>query len=223
MKWDGQEFFVASCFDVSFDIRVTDVDDGAGRDYAGQPDSASFTLIGNGPAFMQSQSRLTVTFDKNTLNFGLLPPPQSDPYIGHFKIEIPLGGTINGNGEDDKTKFTLASHTAGDRDHTFVVLPDGTVLDEFDSAAFVEGAVVDVTTDPPFTLVPAPGNRRTRRANGTGNGLEQSTQSDRPRTIHDRAVGHGTYVAVQIGNRQDAVNAVVRLGGPRQERWPTKI
>lgn len=59
VKWDGQEFFVAS-FDVSFDITVTDVDDRVGHDYAGQPDSASFTLIGNGPAFVQSQSRLTV-------------------------------------------------------------------------------------------------------------------------------------------------------------------
>ena len=33
------------------------------------------------------------------------------------------------------------------------MLPDGIVLDEFDSAAFVEGAVVDVTTEPLFTLV----------------------------------------------------------------------
>ena len=69
VKWDGQEFFVASFFDVSFDITVTDVDDGVGRGYAGQPDSASFTLIGNGPAFVQSQSRLTVTVQQKRPQF----------------------------------------------------------------------------------------------------------------------------------------------------------
>ena len=32
------------------------------------------------------------------------------------------------------------------------MLPDGSVIDEFDSAAFLEGAIVDESTDPPFTL-----------------------------------------------------------------------
>ncbi len=82
----------------------------------------------------------------------MIPPPEVSPYIGHFNIEIPLGGDINANGENDKIKFTIASHSAGDMNRTFTQLPDGTVLDEFDSAAFLEGAIVDESTDPPFTL-----------------------------------------------------------------------
>jgi len=59
----------------------------------------------------------------------LIPPPETDPYIGHFLVEIPLGADINGNGENDKIKFTLASHSAGDENRTFIVLPDGTVIE----------------------------------------------------------------------------------------------
>ncbi len=147
---DGADFFIDSFFDVFFDITVTDVDPRPGRDLAGQADGASFVLTDNGPASMQSfYGRV---FDKDAPNYGLVPPPEADPYIGHFEIEIPLGGDINGNGEDDKIKFTLATHSAGDQNRTFVTLPDGTVLDTFDSAAFLEGAVVDVSTDPPFSI-----------------------------------------------------------------------
>lgn len=147
---DGEQFFVDSFFDVFFDITVTDVDPRPGRDFAGFPDGASIPLQDNGPAFLQS--RYDAIFDKDAPNFGLIPPPQVAPYIGHFDIEIPLGGDINGNGEDDKIKFTIASHAAGDENRVFTTLPDGTVIDEFDSAAFLQGAVVDVSTDPPFTL-----------------------------------------------------------------------
>ena len=98
------------------------------------------------------QSFYSVIFDMNAPNFGLIPPPQADPYIGHFAIEIPLGGDINGNGINDKIKFQLASHAAGNGNRQFIILPNGTVLDMFDSAAFLQGAVVDETTDPPFTL-----------------------------------------------------------------------
>jgi hypothetical protein len=94
----------------------------------------------------------TRVFDKDAPNYGLIPPPEVSPYIGHFSIEIPLGGDINGNGENDKIKFTLATHSVGDENRTFIVLPDGTVVDEFDSAAFLEGSVVDESTDPPFTI-----------------------------------------------------------------------
>ena len=72
--------------------------------------------------------------------------------FGHFQIEIPLGGDINGNGEDDIIKFTLATHAVGDENRTFIELPDGTTIDEFDSAALLEGAVVDESTDPPFMI-----------------------------------------------------------------------
>lgn len=139
-----------SFFDVFFDITVTDVDSRPGRDYAGQPDGASFSLLDNGPASMRSFH--SAIFDKNAPNFGLLPPPEADPYIGHFEIEIPLGADINGNSINDKIKFTLASHSAGDENRQFIELPDGTTLDMFDSAAFLEGAIVDEITDPPFII-----------------------------------------------------------------------
>ena len=147
---DGQPFFVDSFFDVFFDITVTDVDNRPGRDYAGQANGASFELIDNGPAAMSSFYQRD--FDKDAPNFGLIPPPEVAPYIGHFLIEIPLGGDINGNGENDKIKFTLATHSAGDENRTFIVLPDGTVVDTFDSAAALEGAIVDESSDPPFTI-----------------------------------------------------------------------
>ncbi len=147
---DGEEFFVDSFFDVFFDITVTDVDARPGRDFAGLPDGMSFPLIDNGPANMASF--YIAIFDKDAPNFGLIPPPEADPYIGHFNIEIPLGVDINANGENDKVKFTLATHSVGDGNRTFVTLPDGTVIDEFDSGAFLEGAVVDESSDPPFTI-----------------------------------------------------------------------
>ena len=161
---DGQTFQVDSFFDVFFDITVTDVDDRPGRDFAGQGDGASFLLPNNGPAHMIAQGYLR-EFDVSAPNFGLIPPPQLAPYIGHFQIEIPLGGDINGNANpdgscvadptlacNDKIKFTIASHAAGDENRTFTTLPDGTVIDEFDSAAFLAGAIVDESTDPPFTI-----------------------------------------------------------------------
>ena len=137
-------------FDVFFDITVTDVDPRSGRDFAGQPDGVSIALLNNGPAHMTSAYQ--VVFDKDAPNFGLIPPPETAPYIGHFNIEIPLGGDINGNGENDKIKFTLATHAVGSENRTFVVLPDGTVIDQFDSAAYLAGAVVDESADPPFAI-----------------------------------------------------------------------
>jgi hypothetical protein len=149
-EFDGQKFFVDSFFDVFFDITMTDVDSRPGRDFAGQPDGASVLLPDNGPARMSSFYE--AIFDMDAPNFGLFPPPEVNPYIGWFLIEIPLGGDINGNGEDDKMKFTLASHSVRDADRTFVTLPDGTVINEFDMVSFLEGAVVDESTDPPFTI-----------------------------------------------------------------------
>jgi len=147
---DGQTFFVNSFFDVFFDVTVTDVDDRPGRDFAGQPDGASFTLQDNGPGRISKLYQ--AAFDKNEPNFGLFPPPEDDPLIGFFLIEIPLGGDINGNGENDKIKITLASLSAGDSNRQFVILPDGTVINEFDAAMLIEGAVVDESTDPPFII-----------------------------------------------------------------------
>ena len=147
---DGQTFIVDSFFDVFFDITVEDVDPRSGRKYAGQPDGTSIMLLDNGPARMQTHYQ--AIFDKDAPNFGLIPPPEVDPYIGHVDIVIPLGGDVNGNGEDDKLKFTLVTHSVGDGNRTYTQLPDGTVIDEFDSAAFLEGAIMDVIDDPPFTI-----------------------------------------------------------------------
>ena len=149
-EWNGQDFFVQSFFDVFFDITVTDVDARAGRNFAGMGDGASIQLIDNGPAIMSSN--YARTFIADAPNFNLIPPPEVAPYIGHFLIEIPLGGDINRNGVNDKLKFTLATHSVGDENRTFVHLPDGTVIDTFDSAATLEGAIVDETSDPPFTI-----------------------------------------------------------------------
>lgn len=147
---DGADFSVNSFFDVFFDISVTDVDPRPGRNFAGMLDGALIGLLNNGPAHMQNF--YNATFDKNAPNYGLIPPPEVAPYIGHFNLEIPLGGDINGNGIPDKIKFQIATHSVGDTNRTFIVLPDGTVIDSFDSAAALDGAVVDVTTDPPFTI-----------------------------------------------------------------------
>jgi hypothetical protein len=147
----GEQFIVDSFFDVFFDITVTDVDSRPGRDFAGQPDGATIVLQDNQAEDMES--RAFVVFDKDLPNFGLIPPPETAPYIGHFQIVIPLGGDINGNGEDDVLKFTLVSHAAGDENRTFIQLPDGTVIDEFNSKADLDGLIQDESTDPPFTIV----------------------------------------------------------------------
>ena len=150
----GRPTLVVSFFDVFFDITVTDVDTRPGRNFAGQLDGASFSLRNTVAARMESAagSDGTLIFDKNAPNFGLLPPPAGDPYIGHFNIEIPLGGDINQNGINDKIKFSLVTHSVGGANRQFITLPDGTVVDSFDSAAALAGAVVDETTDPPFLI-----------------------------------------------------------------------
>ena len=150
--YDGQPFYVDSFFDVFFDITVTDVDDRPGRDFGGQPDGATITLTDNGPAYMSSGYTAMFDAGRPDENFGLVPPPEADPYIGHFSIEIPLGGDLNGNAINDKIKFNLVAHSVGDENRTFIQLPGGGTQDTFDSAAFLEGAVVDETSDPPFTI-----------------------------------------------------------------------
>jgi len=44
------------------------------------------------------------------------------------------------------------SLSADDQNRNFTTLADGTVINQFDSAFLLEGAVVDVSTDPPFTI-----------------------------------------------------------------------
>jgi hypothetical protein len=143
----GEQFFVQSFFDVFFDITVTDVDPAV--NFGGGPtDGVSLTFPNNGPAHMENF--YLAPADPAVPNFGLIPPPSSAPYIGHFTIEIPLGVSLGGGPENDKIKFTLVSHTVGDANRTFITLPDGTVIDSFDSTADLSGAVVDESQDPPF-------------------------------------------------------------------------
>ena len=146
----GQTFYVDSFFDVYFDITFTDVDSRGGRDYAGQPDGASIVFQDNGAS--RTTARYEAIFDKDAPTFGLLPPPEAEPWVGFVDVEIALGADINGNGENDKIKFTLGTISAGDENRTFIELPDGTVILEFDAGALFEGAVVDESTDPPFTI-----------------------------------------------------------------------
>ena len=151
---DGEPFFVSSFFDVFFDVTVTDVDARPGRDYASGTPVIQLTDIG--PANMQTIHN--AIFDADAPNFGLIPPPEASPYIGHFGIVIDLSTVfgmtvdINQNGDPDVLKFTLATHAAGDENRTFITLPDGTVIDSFDSTANLRGAIQDASTDPPFIM-----------------------------------------------------------------------
>jgi hypothetical protein len=145
----GDSMTVSSFFDVFFDISITDVDPAA--NFGGGPtDGLSLAFPDNGPAHMENF--YTAIFDPAAPNFGLIPPPESAPYIGGFNIEIPLGADLNGNGEDDKIKFTLAANTLSDENRTFITLPDGTVIDNFESVLDLSGAVVDESQDPPFSI-----------------------------------------------------------------------
>ena len=69
-----------------------------------------------------------------------------------------------------------------------LVLDDGTVIDEFDSAAFLEGAIQDVSTDPPFTL-----GEGSRNAPALLRCTRPSTRSGacpaRPRRVHSIMIG----------------------------------
>ena len=150
----GQQFFVDSFFDVFFDITVTDVDPRPGRDYAGMPDGAVLPLVNQGPVHMQVS--YGATFDKDAPNFGLIPPPEIFPHATlpapPYPIKVPLGGDINGNGYDDMIRITLATMAAGDGNRSFITLPDGTVINQYDAVMWLEGDVLDQSADPPFTI-----------------------------------------------------------------------
>ena len=152
---DGEPLFVASFFDVFFDITIRDVDARPGRDYAGAPDGASLALLDVGPATITSMSM--AAFDRWAPNFGLFPPPSPYPYLGSFDIEIPLEGDINGNGENDKVKIALAAMSFNDGNRTFIPMPDHTTINQSDAAMVITGTIVDMSTDPPFTIgLPVP-------------------------------------------------------------------
>jgi hypothetical protein len=157
----GSSLNVTSFFDVFFDISFKDVD--PTFNYAEQGDGASLTFLDNGPARIMSSYQATL--DLNDPLLGLLPPPNDAPYTGFFDVEVPLGVDINGNGETDKMKITLATIAFDDTNLSFITLPDGTIVFSLNAAAVIEGGVVDVNPAPPFTIgsldpqtgLPAPG------------------------------------------------------------------
>jgi hypothetical protein len=143
----GDPLIVSSFFDVFFDINITDVD--PFLNFGGGPtDGLSLTYPNNGPAHIENL--YFTSLDPSAPNFGLIPPPEAAPSIGFFEIEIPFGADFNGNGENDKMKFTLVAITAGDANRTFVTLPDGTIINTYDAIMDISGAIVDESQDPPF-------------------------------------------------------------------------
>lgn len=143
----GGQFLVKARFDVFLDYSFTDVDPSV--NFGGGPvDGLSLQFPGVGPGRMETT--YSATFAPNAPNFGLFPPPEAAPFIGLFSTEIFLGVDLNGNGDLDKIKVTLGALTVGDPNRTFVLLPDGTVIDSFDVTFDLSGGVVDASQDPPF-------------------------------------------------------------------------
>ncbi len=133
-------------------------------------------------------------FDKDATNFGLLPPPEVSPYIGFFTVEVPLGVDINGNDKNDKIKFTLGTLTALDGNRTWITLPSGEVIWSFDSAGYLTGAVVDMSTDPPFTIGQLDPNTGLPDPNVFGGPTTASSQLQNP--VVDGAVSEPASVLV---------------------------
>jgi hypothetical protein len=140
------EYFVQSFFDVFFDITITDVDP-ASNFGGGLGSSLSFS--NSGPYNLQAN--YLVVANPNAPNLGLFPPLESFPFIGGFFVEELLGADVNGNGEDDKIKTDSMSLALLDQNRTFIVLPDGTVINNTDASLVWNGAVVDESQDPPFS------------------------------------------------------------------------
>ena len=151
---DGELFHIDSFFDVFVDVTVTDVDARPGRNIIPfEPLGATGTALALhdvGPAPLPVL--YDATFDAGAPQFGLFPPPQSEPFGGQLDIRVPLGIDINRNGEDDMIKLTLGWLAAQDENRVAITLPDGTVIHEYDSAGFLGGVVADESADPPFTI-----------------------------------------------------------------------
>jgi hypothetical protein len=137
---------VESFFDVFFDITITDVDPLV--NFPGGLPAVQY--LNNGPANMANQ--YWTQADPGLPNLGLVPPPETAPYIGHFKVKIPLGVDLDNSGFLDRVEFTQATHTVGDQGRTRIILPDGTVVENFNTVLDLTGAVVDDVGDPPFSI-----------------------------------------------------------------------
>ena len=156
---NGQEFFVDSFFDVFFDITVTDADPRPGRNYAGTPPAsevgATLTLPDNRPVTMESS--YTAIFNMNAHNFGLFPPSEDEPFVSPAfptpVFTVALGMDINGNGHDDKIAISFTEMAVADASRRYTTLPDGTtVRNDFNANMYLISDVMDVISDPPFTI-----------------------------------------------------------------------
>ena len=94
--------------------------------------------------------------DTSKPNFGLF-PIEGDVYIGHVPVDIKFPFSIGGDaGANDRLQFVFSAHNVGEVSAVFLVLPDGTVVEEFDSSAPLNGSIEDDFVDPhfgPFDLV----------------------------------------------------------------------
>ena len=153
---DGDQFRIDSFFDVFFDIKVEDVDPGAdfgsplpsliSVPHSGDPADAAHMILGGDPDGTQG-FRIA---DTSKPNFGLF-PIQGDVYIGHVPVDIKLPFSIGGDPTAvDRVQFVFSAHNVGDVSAVFLVLPDGTVVEEFDSSAPLLGSIEDDFVDPPF-------------------------------------------------------------------------
>lgn len=142
----GSQYQVQSYFDFFFDITFWDTD--ATVNFPGMQDGSSLTFTNNGPTHLETP--YSATFDQGSPNYGLFPPPEANPYIGFFNFEIPLGFDLDRNGELDKIKIASGGLTVLEDNRTFITLPDGTVIDQFNTTLIMSGGVMDLSSDPPF-------------------------------------------------------------------------
>lgn len=139
----GDTVCVSSFFNVYFDVNLTNIDTTTGFFGGGGP--AVLTATNLGPAHMQQNS--TCIADTSKVNLGCLPAVGS-AYIGHFKVNLPLGVDINGNSFNDTISFVLVQHNVGGVTNTYT--QGSNVVDTFNSSANASGSVQDAGTDPPF-------------------------------------------------------------------------
>lgn len=143
----GNPVQVSSFFDVFFDLGLTDKDPLV--NFGGViVDGMTMTFPNNGPSNLAGF--FSAALDPGVPGFGLFPPSEAFPMIGFFTEEVPLGVDLNGNGEMDKIKFTLAALSFLDANRTTTLVPDGTVVHDFNANMDLTGAVIDVSQDPPF-------------------------------------------------------------------------
>jgi len=151
---NGDPLLVSSFFDVYFDVTITDID--SSKNFWGptgeMPNGATLTSPVQGPAHMElggvDGGGHVCYAETSKPNYGCL-PPVGDAYIGHFKVVLPLGYDINGNGSDDTIKFILVSHQVGDVTETYI--SGSQVVDTFNSSSeMTDGWIGDDITDPPF-------------------------------------------------------------------------